>query len=467
MLAALCSGWAVFIPLRGFSEVSGAPTQTPATDFAPVVEKVAPCVVTILTSHRAEPGDGHPLLEDPILRRYFGRHGHSPRLRGLGSGVVVSSDGFILTSNHVIEGADEILVGLGPEKQEHKARKIGADPGTDLAILKIEAQNLSPIPFADSDQLRPGNIVLAIGSPFGLAQTVTMGIVSATERGGLGIIDHENFIQTDASINMGNSGGALVNTSGELVGINSAILSRTGSNHGIGFAIPSNLARDVMPSLREKGRVVRGYIGAFLQVLTPELVEALKLPDPSGALVGEVAPGSPAQISGVRSGDVITRINDDKVANPIDLRAKIGAMSPGTKAEIEVLRDHERRVLEVIVAEAPATPAKPVPDQAVSDRRQVSKVLGGVIITDVDDEVRMALNAPREVLGAVIVAIDPTSPAAEAGLQQGDVIREINKRPIKDARDLVTQSEAMAPDDKVLLHVWSEGKSGYIALLQH
>src|SRR5262249_19460360 len=290
------------------------------TTFAPIVEKVAPSVVTVFTTQTVSRGLSAFPFSDDTLRQFFG--GQSPQkhgketLQGLGSGVSVSPDGYILTANHVVSGADEIMVGLGTELRKYKTKKVGTDPGTDVALLKIEEKNLPAITFADSDKARAGDIVLAIGNPFGLRQTVTMGIVSAVGRGGMGIVDYENFIQTDAAINMGNSGGALVDTEGRLVGINTAIFTRSGGNQGVGFAVPSNLARDVMQSLREKGRVIRGYIGASVQTLTPELAEAMKLKgEPSGALVGEITPRSPAEKAGIKTGDVIATANGKKISD--------------------------------------------------------------------------------------------------------------------------------------------------------
>ena len=255
-------------------------------------------------------------------------------LQGLGSGVIVSADGYILTANHVVSGADEIMIGLGNDMRRFKAKKVGTDPGTDVALLKIDENNLPSVNFADSDKARAGDIVLAIGNPFGLRQTVTMGIISAVGRGGMGIVDYENFIQTDAAINMGNSGGALVDIEGRLLGINTAIFTRSGGNQGIGFAIPANLAREVMQSLRDKGRVVRGYIGTSVQTLTPEIADAMKLKgQQTGALVGEVEPNAPAAKAGIKTGDVITAVNGKKVNDPRELRLMIGSMAPGTKAQ--------------------------------------------------------------------------------------------------------------------------------------
>src|SRR5256886_16436178 len=294
--------------------------QEGITTFAPIVEKVASSVVTVFTTQTVSRGLTTFPFGDDALRQFFG--GQLPQgqgkqtLQGLGSGVVVSPDGYILTANRFVSGEEEIMIGLGKELHKFKAKKIGTDPGPDVALLKIDEHNLPAVNFADSDKARAGDVVLAIGNPFGLRQTVTMGIISAVGRGGMGIVDYENFIQTDAAINMGNSGGALVDTEGRLLGINTAIFSRSGGSQGVGFAIPANLARDVMQSLREKGRVVRGYIGTSVQPLTPELAEAMKLTgQATGALVGEVVPKSPSEKAGMKTGDVITSVNGKKASD--------------------------------------------------------------------------------------------------------------------------------------------------------
>jgi serine protease Do len=381
--------------------------------------------------------------------------------------VIVSSDGYILTANHVVSGADEIMVGLGVELRKYKANKVGTDPGTDVALLKIDDKNLPSIAFADSDKARAGDIVLAIGNPFGLRQTVTMGIISAVGRGGIGIVDYENFIQTDAAINMGNSGGALVDTAGRLLGINSAIFSRSGGNQGIGFAIPANLAREVMQSLREKGRVVRGYIGASVQALTPELADAMKLKgQPTGALVGEVTPKSPSEKAGMKTGDVITAVNGKKITDARELRLMIGSMAPGTKVQLEVNREGQSKIINVELAEMPAGQAAEGAEATPEESAQPEKttVFGGVAVADITDDIRTALNLSKDIKGAVIAEIDADSPAAKAGLREGDVIQEVNKQPVKSARDLVAVSKKLTPNEKILIRVWSQGRSGYVAL---
>lgn len=460
--------------ISAFSTAAQEPAQTQPgviTTFAPIVEKVAPSVVTVFTTQTVSRGLQQYTFSDDILRQFFG--GQSPQtqgkqtLQGLGSGVIVSPDGYILTANHVVSGADEIMVGLGVELRKYKANKVGTDPGTDVALLKIDDKNLPSITFADSDKARAGDIVLAIGNPFGLRQTVTMGIISAVGRGGIGIVDYENFIQTDAAINMGNSGGALVDTAGRLLGINSAIFSRSGGNQGIGFAIPANLAREVMQSLREKGRVVRGYIGASVQALTPELADAMKLKgQPTGALVGEVTPKSPSEKAGMKSGDVITAVNGKKITDARELRLMIGSMAPGTKVQLEVNREGQSKIINVELGEMPAGQAAEGAEATPEESAQPEKttVFGGVAVADITDDIRTALNLSKDIKGAVIAEIDADSPAAKAGLREGDVIQEVNKQPVKSARDLVAISKRLKPNEKILIRVWSQGRSGYVAL---
>jgi serine protease Do len=453
-------------------ETTSAPTrQGIITTFAPIVEKVAPSVVTVFTTQTVSRGLTTFPFGDDTLRQFFG--GQSPQrqgkqtLQGLGSGVIVSPDGYILTANHVVSGAEEIMIGLGTDLRRLNAKKVGTDPGTDVALLKIDEKNLPAIAFADSEKARAGDIVLAIGNPFGLRQTVTMGIISAVGRGGMGIVDYENFIQTDAAINMGNSGGALVDIEGRLLGINTAIFSRSGGNQGIGFAIPANLARDVMQSLREKGRVVRGYIGASVQTLTPELAEAMKLKgQPTGALVGEVTPKSPAEKAGIKTGDLITAVNGKKVSDARELRLMIGSMAPGTKVRIEVNREGQTKTLDVELGEMPAgvaeEGAEPSPEQSAQPEK--ATVFGGVAVADTTDDVRKALNLSKDVTGAVIAEIDEDSAAAKAGLREGDIIQEVNKQPVRNANDLVGISKKLKPNEKILIRVWSQGRSGFVAL---
>ncbi len=460
------------------SAFSAATQETPSMQpgviarFSPVVEKVAPSVVTVFTTQTVSRTQAPFPFSDDALRQFFG--GQLPQrqgkqtLQGLGSGVIVSPDGYILTANHVVSGAEEIMIGLGTELRKYKAKKVGTDPGTDVALLKIDEKNLPGITFADSDKARAGDIVLAVGNPFGLRQTVTMGIISAVGRGGMGIVDYENFIQTDAAINMGNSGGALVDIKGELLGINTAIFSRSGGNQGVGFAIPANLARDVMQSLREKGRVVRGYIGASVQTLTPELAEAMKLKgQPTGALVGEVAAKTPSEKAGMKTGDVITAVNGKKISDARELRLMIGSMAPGSKAQIQVNREGQTKMFDVQLAEMPAgVTEEGGPEASTEESAQPEKttVFGGVAVADITDDIRTALNLTKDVQGAVIAEVDADSPAGKAGLREGDVIQEVNKQPVKNAKELVAASKKLKPNEKILIRVYSQGRSGYVAL---
>ncbi len=451
------------------------------TTFAPVVEKVAPSVVTVSTSkmiRRGQPGQGqNPLLNDPTFRKFFGipdpndedaapaprgRGGNRKQSIGLGSGVIVSAEGHILTNNHVIDGADEILVTVGNDKHEFKATKIGIDPGTDIALLKIDAPNLKPIVFADSDKLRVGDLAIAVGNPFGLTQSVTMGIVSALGRNTTGLADFENFIQTDASINPGNSGGALVDTEGRLIGINTAIFSRTGGNQGIGFAVPANLARSVMEGLLKDGRVTRGFLGIGMQELTEELAETFKTGSTSGVLVNHVEPSSPADKAGIATGDVVVDVNGKKIEGPRELLLMVGGLLPGTKVSVKVLREGKDRSFDVELAERPAQRLAGVPDPEAS---KDPDVLDGVTVADLDPELRKQFNIPDSVRsGVVVTKMDPDSPSAEAGIQLGDVIIEINRDPVKGSKQAVELSEKVKKEKKVLLRVSTNGTTRFVVI---
>jgi serine protease Do len=480
------------------------PTPLPANtpSYAPVVEKVAPSVVTISTlklvsgKAPASPGMGkdNPLFNDPTFRRFFGlpdEDGGSdtptPRRRtpavppkggdtgkndkgskrqplGLGSGVIVSPDGYILTNNHVVEGADEIEVTIGQAQHVYKAKKIGVDPSTDIAVIKIEGaagKEFPAVTIADSDKMRAGDIVIAVGNPFGLTQSATMGVVSATGRGGMGIIDYENFIQTDASINMGNSGGALVDFAGRLVGINTAIFSRSGGNQGIGFAVPSNLARSVMESLLRTGKVQRGFLGVGLQPLTDDLVKAFNLKSDEGVLISEVQPKSPAEKAGVQTGDVVVEIDKKPVRSTRELQLTVGAMAPGAKVELKLLREGKEKTVTIDLAERPnkniAANEKPATN-ADPD------VLDGVTVADIDPDTRKEYNIPESVKGVVITAIDADSLSASAGLQKGDVVLEINRERVTTAKQAVEASEKLKKENKVLLRVQSRNATRYVVV---
>ena len=327
-----------------------------AGSYSDAVRKAAPAVVNIFTSKEVKAAR-HPFLSDPLLRQFFGdrlpEQAPSQRATGLGSGVIISPRGYVLTNHHVVEAADEIEVGLANGKKL-RARLVGSDPESDLAVLQIQAEGLPVITFGDDQGLRLGDIVLAIGNPLGIGQTVTMGIVSGLHRTGLGINTFENFIQTDAAINQGNSGGALIDAAGNLVGINTAILSQTGGSIGIGFAIPASTARSVTESIIAKGSVVRGWIGVEAQEITRELAESFKLPSTEGALIANVIAGGPAARAGVKSGDVLRAVDGKRVGNPGEMLNLVAALAPGQSSKLTLWRAGQELVLTIEVGTRPA-----------------------------------------------------------------------------------------------------------------
>jgi serine protease Do len=348
-------------PKLNIDEASVLREGAPGISFAPVVKKVSSSVVNIYTTKtvRADPRL-YRLFEDPVFRKFFGdTYGldQVPRERreqSLGSGVIVSQDGYILTNNHVVQGADEVKVALADEKTVLDAKIVGTDSHTDVAVIKVDGQNLAAITLTNSDQLEVGDVVLAIGDPFGVGQTVTMGIVSAKDRG-MGMVDYEDFIQTDASINPGNSGGALVDANGRLAGINTAILSRSGGNQGIGFAIPVNLARSVMEHIIVEGKVKRGYLGVKILALTPALAGQLNLPGQTGALVGDVTANSPGERAGLKKGDIVIAFDGKDVTDGRHLRLMVAEKAPGSKVSIKILRDGKEQMLTAELGELPST----------------------------------------------------------------------------------------------------------------
>ena len=443
--------------------------------FAPIVKKVTPGVVKVFTSAKihntAYSGEGAPGMDD-LFRRFFGDDFQGrmqrrntpnmpmPRQQGIGSGVIITKDGYILTNNHVVDGADEVKVAL-QDGREFTAKVIGRDPKSDVAVVKIDGKDLPYVTTADSDKVEVGDVVLAIGNPFGIGQTVTTGIVSATGRGGALGLDYEDFIQTDAAINPGNSGGALVDAEGRLIGINTAILSRTGGNQGIGFAIPANLARDVMTSLIKDGRVTRGYLGVMIQDITPALAKQFKLKDNSGALVGDVTADSPAEKAGLKSGDVIIDFDGKKVTDSRHLKLEVARVHPGESVPVKILRDGSTKTLEVTVKEQPGSERLAKNDKA--NGSDDNGTLNGVTVADLDSRARQQFDLPENVKGVVVTDVAPDSPAAEAGLRPGDVIQEINRKPVKSADEAVRLTEKT--DEKVsLLRVWSNGGSHYVVV---
>jgi serine protease Do len=441
----------------------------PSGSYAPVVKKVAPAVVKIETTTTIKnvPAGDMPGFNDPFWQQFFGhqfgrmapREQGPQHQHGLGSGVIVTKDGYILTNNHVVDGAAEVKVFL-PDGREFTAKVIGRDPKSDIAVVKIAADNLPTVPVADSDKVEVGDVVLAIGNPFGVGQTVTRGIVSATERGGMGIEDYENFIQTDAAINPGNSGGALVDINGRLIGINTAILSRSGGSQGLGFAVPSDIARSVMQSLVAYGHVTRGFLGVSIQNVTPVLADEFKLKEISGALVSDIMPDSPAAKAGFKDGDVVLQFNGKNIADSRHLQLAVADTKPGATVPVEILRNGEKQTLTVTVKPLPATGELAENNSANSND---TGTLNGVGVADVDQQARSQFNIPKDVSGALITQVDPSSPSADAGLKPGDVIEEINHHAVKDA-DTAVNLTANATDKRTLLRVWAGGGSHYVVV---
>ncbi len=400
------------------------------TSYADALEDIRHSVVSVYSSKFIRPrSQGFP-FDDPFLRRFFGPGGQRQEERvqqGIGSGVLVTADGYILTNNHVVEGSDSIKVSLA-DGRELEAKIIGADPRTDVAVVKIEAENLGFATLADSDKLRVGDVVFAVGNPLGVGQTTTMGIVSATGRSNLQLIDegYENFIQTDASINPGNSGGALVDAEGRVVGINTAIISTSRGNIGIGFAIPINLASSIMRSLIETGGVARGFLGVSLQDLDADLAEAFGVGDIKGAIVKEIHPDSPADKAGLRQGDVITRFDGRPVNNSTDLRLTVSQMLPGTDVSISVIRDGKPVDVAVELGR--------LEEGTVFSGGASNELVEGIKVAALSEELRQQFNLADNSRGLVVIDVTPGSPYAGV-LQVGTVVEQINRQPVANLRD--------------------------------
>jgi serine protease Do len=441
--------------------------------FSPVVKKVAPGVVKVFTTTRIHNTGFSGVPEngmDDMLRRFFGdqsenrvprRNYSPPRQQGIGSGVVVTKDGYILTNNHVVDGADQVKVAL-QDGREFTAKVIGRDPKSDVAVIKVDAKDLPAVPMADSDKVEVGDVVLAVGNPFGIGQTVTTGIVSATGRSGATGLDYEDFIQTDAAINPGNSGGALVDAEGRLIGLNTAILSRSGGNQGIGFAIPANLARDVMQGLIKDGHVTRGYLGVMIQDVTPSLAKEFKLKESgAGALVSDVTADSPAEKAGLKSGDVIVEFDGKKVTDSRHLKLEVARVHPGQNIPVKVLRDGSNKTIQVAVREIPG--AERLAKNDSQGKGDDNGTLNGVTVGDLDRGARQQFDLPANIKGVVVTDVAPDSAAAEAGLKPGDVIQEINKKPVRTAEEAVKLTEN-TDNKSTLLRVWRNGGSHFVVV---
>lgn len=433
LLLALSLSVTVPLPARAAlpSLVDGQPLPT----LAPMLERATPAVVNIATESRIALRR-NPLLEDPVFRHFFNipEQPQERKAQSVGSGVVVdASRGYVITNHHVVDGADTITVTLR-DGRKLKAKVIGSDPQSDVAVIQIPNGNLTALPMANTDQLRVGDFVVAIGNPFGLGQTVTSGIVSALGRTGLGIQGYEDFIQTDASINPGNSGGALVNLRGELVGINTAILAPTGSNVGIGFAIPANMVSRLMNQIVAHGAVRRGQLGVAAQDLTPELAQAFAIAADQGAVITQVSPRSAADRAGLKQGDIVLRINEKPIRDSASLRNAIGLLEVGEAAQIEILREGKPLTLDAKVGEY-------VPVKA--DGEAINPRLAGVTFEEIGPNSPLAGGGIR---GVIVARLATRSPAARAGLQRNDVIVAVNRYPItstEELRQIASQSEGL------------------------
>ncbi|MEJ7607836.1 MAG: Do family serine endopeptidase [Bryobacteraceae bacterium] len=433
----------------------------PGLTFAPMVRKVTPAVVSVMSEvrnvrtssrGRGQQGQIPPGMED-LFRDFFGGRlpeGESPEPRrggGMGSGVIVSPDGYILTNNHVVQGADRVTVSL-QDRREFVAKVVGTDPMTDIAVIKVEGAISRCLRLAIQPRCRLVTSLM-IGNPFGIGQTVTMGIIGATGRAArLAPGTYEDFIQTDAAINPGNSGGALVNTDGQLIGINTAIISRSGGNQGIGFAIPVNMAREVMDQLVKGGKVVRGYMGAGVQALTPDLARAFKLATPAGAVLTQIEPGSPASKAGLLAGDVVTQVNGEPVADENALRLRISRSAPGSTVTLKVQRSEGAKDIPVILGRLPSRDAES--GEAPELRGGSKTPLNGVSVDELTSEIAQQLRIPENVRGVIVSSVDANSSAAEAGLRRGDVIQQVNRRNVTSVREF-EQALGRGGDSTILL----------------
>jgi serine protease Do len=433
-----------------------------AKSFVEIAKTVKPAVVNIAASRSGKAGDGPQSspFDDPFFKR---DQPHRERKeRGQGSGVIVDPNGLIITNNHVVNKADDIRVILS-DKREFKGKLIGTDTKTDVAIVKIEATGLSTIPLADSDQLEVGEFVLAVGSPFGLTQSVTMGIVSAVGRASMGIAEYEDFIQTDAAINPGNSGGALVNIRGELVGINTAIFSQSGGNMGIGFAVPSNLARSIMDQLVKNGKVVRGWLGVAIQELTPELASQFGLADTKGVLVSDVMDDSPAKKAGFERADVITEYDGKPMDSPTHLRNAVAQTPIGKKVSIKVIRDKKPKTIDVTIVEQPKSLGQ-AGSEDNGDSTAPTGVLSDLDVRELNEELATRYGLKPNERGVVIVRVKPGSTADDMGVREGDIVLEVNRKPISSIKSYERAVSGLSKDQAVLLLLKRKGQTIYLTL---
>jgi len=467
---------------------AGVPPTLVAQGFSEIVKKVTPAVVNIAVTGGGEsgrrrglppgpfggppgggeePGGGELPTPPPMPPGPPAPHGRPDQ--SAGSGVVLDPNGYIVTNNHVVEGATQITVTLS-DRREFSAKVVGTDPKTDLAVIKIESKDLPSLKWAEYEKLQVGDLVLAVGSPFGLSSTVTLGIISALGRGNVGIADYEDFIQTDAAINPGNSGGALVNMNGELIGINTAIFSRTGGSEGIGFAIPSSIALDIVDSLQKTGKVVRGWMGVAIQEITPALAKSFKLPEQrKGVLISDVNENCPSHAAGIKRGDVVVAFNGKDVQSVSQLRNLVARTVVGKDAQIKVLRDGKEQTIAVKVAERPSdemlAKKEPAPQKEQGDMiKPPDNVLASLRVQALDNAMMSQLNIPSKTTGVVITSVEQGGQAEAAGLQRGDVIQEVNHETIKSIDDYQKAAGKIKKDELAVLLVNRQGNSLFVAV---
>ncbi len=477
----------------GFSDIPSGSTvmaagvpPSMAQGFSDIVKKVTPAVVNIAVTGGAEGGRGRrPLppgpfggppggeepgggeLPTPPPMPPGGPHGRPDQ--SAGSGVILDSSGYIVTNNHVVEGATQITVTLS-DRREFSAKVVGTDPKTDLAVIKIDVKDLPALKWAEYDKLEVGDLVLAVGSPFGLSSTVTLGIISALGRGNVGIADYEDFIQTDAAINPGNSGGALVNVNGELIGINTAIFSRTGGSEGIGFAIPSSIAFDIVESLQRTGKVVRGWMGVAIQEITPALAKSFKLPEQrKGVLISDVNENGPSHAAGMKRGDVVVAFNGKEVQSVSQLRNLVARTVVGKDAQVKVVRDGKEQILNVKVAERPSdemlAKKEPAPPKEPAETiKPPDNVLASLRVQALDAATMGQLNIPAKMTGVVVTSVEGGGPAEAAGLQRGDVIQEVNHEVVKSLDDYQKAAHKIKKDELAVLLLSRQGNNLFVAV---
>ena len=456
---------------------AGQPVEM-GTGFTDVAKAVRPAVVNITPAKVVTRGHGRPSidprnpfdsLEDLFKHpRRFGPRSHGPDqpdLRphgGMGSGVIVSPDGHIITNNHVVDGAKEVQITL-PDKREFTGKVVGSDPKTDLALVKIDragGQDLPFVPWGDSSKLQVGEYVLAVGNPFGLNSTVTLGIVSALGRGRMGITQYEDWIQTDAAINPGNSGGALVNTRGELIGINTAIFSQTGGYQGVGFAVPTSMAKPVYESLAKTGKVVRGFLGVGIQDVTADLAQSFGLKETNGALISDVVEDSPAERAGIKQGDVMLQYDGKAVEDPAALQRAVTRTPVGAKIAVKVLREGHAQDMTVTIGEQ----ADAIKTARAEQEGAAESALAGLEVQNLDRETARELGVRDKVKGVVVTGVEPGSVADQAGLREGDVIQEIDRHPIRSMKDFERTAAGLKKDQRVLLLINRRGASLFLSV---